>query len=153
MYENLDLASLTDVYEKLQEQTPGPGGEFETNLIIIDDMTQALKDYSIRRMLNHIVLNRRHLHCSIMILSQYYNAIPLEMRKNLSSVVIVGRITNKREYASMADEVLHLSKEDMDAVMRYSFQQPHDNLIVRLDTGRMYRNFGRLILEEAPART
>ena len=77
-------------------------------------------------------------------MSQYNNAIPLEMRKNLSSVVIVGRITNKREYASMADEVLHLSKEDMDAVMRYSFQQPHDNLIVRLDTGRMYRNFARL---------
>ena len=65
MYENLDLASLSDVYEKLQEQTPGPGGEFETNLIIIDDMTQALKDHSIRRLLNHIVLNRRHLHCSI----------------------------------------------------------------------------------------
>ena len=59
MYENLDLASLSDVYEKLQEQTPGPGGEFETNLIVIDDMTQALKDYSIRRLLNHIVLNRR----------------------------------------------------------------------------------------------
>lgn len=58
-----------------------------------------------------------------MIMSQYYNAIPLEMRKNLSSVIIVG------------------------------FQKPHDNLFIRLDTGRMYRNFARLILEEAPART
>ena len=44
----------------------------------------------------------------------YYNAIPLEMRKNLRSVVSVGRITNKREHASMADEVLHLSKDDMN---------------------------------------
>ena len=86
-------------------------------------------------------------------MSQYYNAIPLEMRKNLSSVIIVGRITNKKEYASLNSEVLHLDKDDMDAVMRYSFQKPHDNLFIRLDTGRMYRNFARLILEEAPART
>ncbi len=149
LYEDLDLASLADVYEKLQEQTPGPKGEFETNLIVIDDMTQSLKNHSIRKLLNHIVLNRRHLHCSIMIMSQYYNAIPLEMRKNLSSVIIVGRITNKKEYANMADEVLHLDKDDMDAVMRYAFQQPHDNLMVRLDTGHLYRNYSRLVLEEA----
>ena len=154
VYENLDLASLSGVYDRLQEQTPGPKGEFETNLIVIDDMTQSLKDYSIRKLLNHIILNRRHLHCSIMILSQYYNAIPLEMRKNLSSVVIVGRITNKKEYKNIAEEVLHLSKDDMDAVMKYSFQKPHDNLFIRLDSGRMYRNFARLILEgEEPAHT
>ena len=84
-------------------------------------------------------------------MSQYFNAIPLEMQKNLSSVIIVGRITNKKEYASLNSEVLHLDKDDMDAVMRYSFQEPHDNLIVRLDSGRMYRNFARLILE--PGRT
>jgi hypothetical protein len=148
LFEDLDLASLSEVYEKLQENTP------ETSLIVIDDMTQSLKDYSIRKLLNHIVLNRRHLHCSIMIMSQYFNAVPLEMRKNLSSVIIVGRITNKKEYKNIAEEVLHLDKDDMDAVMKYSFQKPHDNLFIRLDSGRMYRNFARLILEgEEPAHT
>jgi hypothetical protein len=148
LFEDLDLASLSEVYEKLQENTP------ETSLIVIDDMTQSLKDHSIRKLLNHIILNRRHLHCSIMIMSQYFNAIPLEMRKNLSSVIIVGRITNKKEYKNLAEEVLHLNKDDMDAVMRYAFQKPHDHLIVRLDSGRMYRNFARLILEgEEPAHT
>jgi KaiC/GvpD/RAD55 family RecA-like ATPase len=148
LFEDLDLASLSEVYEKLQENTP------ETSLIVIDDMSQSLKDHSIRKLLNHIILNRRHLHCSIMIMSQYFNAVPLEMRKNLSSVIIVGRITNKKEYKNLAEEVLHLDKDDMDAVMRYTFQKPHDHLFIRLDSGRMYRNMARLILEgEEPART
>ena len=67
-----------------------------------------------------------------MIMSQYFNAVPLEMRKNLSSVIIVGRITNKKEYKNLAEEVLHLDKDDMYAVMRYTFQKPHD--FIRLDS-------------------
>ncbi len=69
-------------------------------------------------------------------------------------MIIVGRITNKKEYKNLAEEVLHLDKDDMDAVMRYTFQKPHDHLFIRLDSGRMYRNMARLILEgEEPART
>jgi hypothetical protein len=148
-YDDLSLANLVDIYEKLDDQELCPDGSFQTNLLLIDDQTQMLKNGEIRKLLNHMVLNRRHLHLSIIFLSQYFNAIPLEIRKNLSTIVIVGRISNKKEYANLCDEVLHTDRETMNAIMNYAFQRKHDNLIIDLETNRLYRNFNRLLLEAA----
>ena len=96
-----------------------------------------------------MVLNRRHLHLSIIFLSQYFNAIPLEIRKNLSTIVIVGRISNKKEYKNLQEEVLHTDRDTMDAIMAYVFKRKHDNLIIDLESNRLYRNFNRLLIETA----
>ena len=76
-YDDLSLANLVDIYEKLDDQEPCPDGSFQTNLLLVDDQTQMLKNGEIRKLLNHMVLNRRHLHLSIIFLSQYFNAIHL----------------------------------------------------------------------------
>ena len=151
-YDDLSLANLVDIYEKIDDQEPCPDGSFQTNLtnlLLIDDQTQMLKNGEIRKLLNHMVLNRRHLHLSIIFLSQYFNAIPLEIRKNLSTIVIVGRISNKKEYKNLQEEVLHTDRDTMDAIMTYVFKRKHDNLIIDLERNRLYRNFNRLLIETA----
>ena len=147
LYEELSFANLSEVFQTIKKQGPQPNGQYQTNLIVIDDFASSLKDHSIQKLLLDIVLNRRHLHTSIMIMSQFYNAIPLPLRKNLSALVQVGRIVNKREWRSL-DEVFHLDQDTMAKVMAHAFQGPHDNLLVRLDTGRMYRNLNELQIQE-----
>ena len=149
-YDDLSLANLLDIYEKLDGQEPCPDGSFQTNLLLIDDQTQLLKNGEIRKLLNHLVLNRRHLHLSLIFLAQYFNSVPLEIRKNLSTIVIVGRISNKKEYKNLQEEVLHADRETMDGIMEYVFRSKHDNLIIDLDGGgKLYRNFNRLVIEGA----
>jgi hypothetical protein len=73
----------------------------------------------------------------------------LEIRKNLSTIVIVGKIRNKKEYKNLQEEVLHTDRETMDGIMEYVFRSKHDNLIVDLETNKLYRNFNRLVIEGA----
>jgi len=148
-YDDLSLANLLDIYEKLDGQEPCPDGSFQTNLLLIDDQTQLLKNGEIRKLLNHLVLNRRHLHLSLIFLAQYFNSVPLEIRKNLSTIVIVGRISNKKEYKNLQEEVLHMDRDTMDAIMTYVFKRKHDNLIIDLESNRLYKNFNRLLIEGA----
>ena len=87
---------------------------------------------------------------SLIFLAQYFNSVPLEIRKNLSTIVIVGRISNKKEYKNLQEEVLHADRETMDGIMEYVFRSKHDNLIIDLDGGgKLYRNFNRLVIEGA----
>ena len=146
VFDDLDYANLSQVFDAIKKQGPQADGSYETNLLLIDDFASSLKDKAIQRLLLDIILNRRHLHVSIMIMSQVYRAIPLPLRKNLSSVMQVGKIVNKAEWASL-QEIFHLDSETMAEVMKHAFQAPHDNLLVRLDTGHLYRNLNRLVLE------
>jgi hypothetical protein len=62
-----------------------------TNLILIDDMTVFLKVPAVEKLLTYMILNRRHLRLSIMITVQYYNSLPMPIRKNISSIVLANK--------------------------------------------------------------
>ena len=149
VYDELDFTNLNHAFEEIKKQGPNPDGSYQTNLILIDDFATSLKDHTIQRLLLDIIVNRRHLHTSIMIMSQVYRAIPLPLRKNLSSVLQCGKIVNKAEWRSLQEEVFHLDTDTMAQVMAHAFQRPHDNLLVRLDTGHVFRNLNRLVLESS----
>ena len=73
------------------------------------------------------------------------------MRKNLSTIVIAGRVklTNKKEFKSLQEEVLHADRDTMSGIMEYVFRSKHDNMMVDLETNKLYRNFNRLVIEGA----
>ena len=60
---------------------------------------------------------------------------------------IVGRITNQKEFKSLQEEVLHADCDTMSGIMEYVFRTKHDNMIVDLETNKLYRNFNRLVIE------
>ena len=78
--------------------------------------------------LQNLVLNRRHRNLSI-ILSvqywQYWNAIPMPLRKNASDVVLRHRPINAKELASIVDDIFLLdrNKTTAGAGMAYSFKK------------------------------
>ena len=47
VFDDLDYASLTEVFEAIKKQGPQADGSYETNLLLIDDFASSLKDKAI----------------------------------------------------------------------------------------------------------
>ena len=75
MYDELDFGTLMKISERVKEDA-----EEEVNsLVVLDDVTVALKDCQVQRLLRDLILNRRHYRLSIWLLVQTYNTIPVDV--------------------------------------------------------------------------
>ena len=111
--------------------------------LVIDDQTAFLKDKANERLLKYLIFNRRHLRLSIFLLAQSYNQLPLSIRKTLSHFTMFAP-PNKKEYQSLFDELIFLTKDIADEIVRYVFQNRHDTLMGNTLDGTLYRNFNLL---------
>lgn len=137
MFGELTLQAMEEIHERALATRQE---DKEYSLLIIDDCSADLKRAEIQEAFKRLVLNRRHLHLSIIILSQNLNLIPLGIRKAFTHVTFF-RFANKREYASIFDELLQVEKSKADAIVEHSFQDPHDHVTVDVARGLFYRNF------------
>lgn len=141
MYDTLDLPSLLEVRARCEEAAE----EGNMSLILIDDMAAELKNKEIQKTLLNIILNRRHIRTSIMILSQAYRLMPLVIRKQLSHLISY-KPKNKKEIESLFEELVFLDKKDAEELLRYVYKEKHDHLMLDTYLGKFYRNFAPLTL-------
>ena len=146
VFDDLDFETLSEIYEEITEQSSDSEGDFEHNLLICDDMTQMLKSPSIAKLFNHMILNRRHLHLSIILCVQYFNSIPTQLRKNISSLVLCNKPVNTKEMDNIREEILGLDKTDSAALVKHTFKKPYDKLFVVCEPLTYYRNMNKLSL-------
>jgi hypothetical protein len=143
-FHDIDMQSLEKVYAMVQ----GFAAEEKNSLIVIDDMTADLKNHDNLKFLMMLINNRRHLRLSLWFLVQSYISIPLSLRKVVSHLVMF-KPSNKKEYLSLFEELLHLPRHVADAITQYVFKTKHDFLVVDIANGSLYRNFNKLsFLEE-----
>ena len=148
IHDELTYNSLGKIDEEIDGRDSDSDGEKENNLLIIDDQTQALKNNSIQALLRHMVLNSRHKRLSVIILTQYLNAIPLALRKNASDVVLCNQPRNTKELKSIIEEYIGLDREKGMQILRYCFKRKYDKFIMNLTQGdgpQYFRNFNRLV--------
>jgi hypothetical protein len=143
IYNELNPETLADIKEK----TLADADEGFNSLVIFDDQTVHLKSKENERLLRDLIYNRRHYHLSIMILAQSYSQIPLTIRKTLSHFAVF-KPRNKKELISIFDEIIFRSKEEADAIMRYTFQDKHDFMFGVTESGELYRTFNKLIVTD-----
>ena len=110
-------------------------------------MANRLKEHHLLEFFNMLVCNRRHLKVSIMILTQYLNSIPLSNRR-LISHCFLWKSNNKKEYESIFNELIPMSKKEFEEICRYSFKKKHDFLFLDCDECKMYRNFNLLKFDD-----
>jgi hypothetical protein len=110
-------------------------------------MTVFLKVPAVEKLLTYMILNRRHLRLSIMITVQYYNSLPMPIRKNISSIVLANKPVNSKELNNILEELFAMNKDYAMMVLKYAFQKPYDKLHVILEPLTYYRNLNRLEIE------
>jgi len=131
VFQNIDIASKED----------------EKTLLFIDDMTADLKKSKfIIETLKRMIYNRRHLKLNIIITAQSYVNMPLDVRKNITNLILFK--PPKKELELIFAEMIESKKELFKEVMKIAYDKAHNFLFVNVPSQRMFKNFDELIFHE-----
>jgi len=129
--ENLELA---------EEQFDG------NNCIIFDDMGAYLKDNDIKKKLKEMIMNRRHKHLTIYFLCQTWFSIEKDIRKLFSNIFVFK--VGKKELENIFEEVIERPKDLVLPISKLVYDKPFQFLFINIDSGRLFKNFDEIILED-----
>ena len=135
-FDDLTFDNLMSVKDRLSDD--------ENSCILFDDMGSYLKDVEIKKLLKEIIMNRRHLHCSIFFLAQTYFSIDKEMRR-LFSNIFVFRV-NKTTMETIFEEVVEGKKDAVDDVIQIVYNKPYEYLFINVGSQRLFKGYDELII-------
>jgi hypothetical protein len=146
-----DLDDIDVIYQMIQQTAMTKNeryGNMERSMLFIDDQSASLKDNHIRKRLVQLINNRRHLRCSIILITQYLNSIPLPVRRNISHL-IAYRPNNRQETNILFQELLPINREMVGRLLRFVYDQKYNFLFLDVNDGTLFKNFNRLLLPDA----
>jgi Cdc6-like AAA superfamily ATPase len=139
--------AFLDYFEELVKTTSANDKDV---LCIIDDACSRLRSNKRLhdRFLN-LMLVRRHLKFSVMILCQDILQLSPAIRNALNGIVLFRQINNTRMNL-IREEYLDMSVEKYREFIKFAFQNPHDFLYISFKTTppTFYRNFKKIIINE-----
>lgn len=134
-----------DTLETIMKAIAGKGRQVA---IIFDDVMNDIKD-NLKDFCTFID-NRRNLcsskekpggSVSIIVTSQVYNVVPLQVRK-VMEYVITFKPMNYQEWESLRTNCgQSYSPDQWRQLYNFVFRQPHDQLLINVREGMLYRNF------------
>jgi hypothetical protein len=141
MFEELTLQTISTIYEKLLKSS----ADKENTLLILDDVGASLKNADIQQIMRRIIFNRRHLKVQILILLQNYVSCPLSVRKLFTNIFMFK--PSKKEFEILFSENFEQKKDHALDIMKYVYKEPHDWLMLNVDTQRMFKKFDEIIIK------
>lgn len=115
----------------------------ENSLIVFDDVTASLKNKFVQRGLARIIANRRHLKCTILLAVQWYNSIPLNIRKQIN-VLIMFAPKNFKEVKNIAEELTKYEDNEFKKICDYVFDAKYNWMLINRDDNQIYKMFNLL---------
>ena len=145
VYHELTTGLLEDIYNQLLEikEKRDNNDPIEYSCVIIDDMADTLKDKSIQRTLNKMLIKARHLCCAFIFTLQSYYYYPKILRKQITNITIF-KPKNKAEWDSITKELLMLNEEDGLKLYDYIFSEPYTHLDIDTVDNKIFKNFNEL---------
>ena len=149
VYHDLTIPKLDTIYDELnqlKENSINDDTPIENSIIIIDDFANALKDNELTIFLNKMIIKARHLSCCFIFTLQNYYLLPLTIRKQITNCTIF-RSKNKKEFESIADELLNMDKIKALELFKYVYDVPYTHLDIDTLNGDIYKNFNKLEID------
>ena len=137
-----DLKTRIEENKKLYQETPE---KHYNQLLLIDDCTAYLKDTNNVKLLEELVMNRRHNALCIILLTQYVVSIPPALRSQYNAIVIFKRI--KKDYERINKEIMFMKKDEFIQFIDFVFKVRHDNLFINVDNENdYYKNLQKIVI-------
>lgn len=141
-YNELNDNNIDDIMTRIKEDEDF---DKEHYLVIFDDCLSEVKKAS-QSKVNSLVIKRRHLHTSIIFLSQKYNGVPTLWRQNCNLISMFAS-GNKREVESFLEDInvdLDLGRE----LYHFCTDEKHSFMSVKLGQGKpvFYKQFSKINL-------
>lgn len=113
------------------------------HLIILDDCMADLPR-SKQSTLSRIIVTSRHLHCSVIITSQKYNAIPTVIRAQ-NDLLSIFKTYNTREITTIQED-MSIDRDIFSEIYDFCTDEPHSFMHVNLLTNPItfYKRFDEL---------
>jgi GTPase SAR1 family protein len=140
IYDELTFENLQEAYDIAMMNRD----EGLRTLIIFDDVQKQMKGEN-EKLLLQMINNRRHASLSLWLACQNYISIPKQVRQNLTDMFIFK--VSKVEMSNIFTEHLELSKEIFEKLQQMLFKQPHEFLYINTLTGRLFRNWDEIVIE------
>lgn len=135
LFSELDEANIDIIIAKIEEASDND----EKTLLILDDVASQLKKSTyLQTRLNHIIYNRRHLHCCLWMALQTYSSLPLTCRKNLSHAFIWKPA--KKEAENLFEELFEMKKETVNEIMNEAYDKPHNYIFMDVYNQKLFKN-------------
>lgn len=138
-YDELTFETLNDCLEKIKNNDSK-----YCNAIIIDDMTSALKNNDIKKLLKQLIYNRRHLRTSIFFLCQTYLSVEKDLRKLFSNIFIFK--VSIQELNLIFEEHIELNKDDITTIRKCVFDKPYNFLFMNTDSSRIFKCWDEILI-------
>jgi hypothetical protein len=115
----------------------------EHYLIIMDDCLGMMPSSSSKSKAHNLLISRRHLHCSIILLVQSYIRIPNLWRRNANLISFFGT-PNKKEVECLLDDI-NDDPEKMTQLIKDATEENHSFLTIRFMNGSpiYYKKFDK----------
>jgi GTPase SAR1 family protein len=135
LFNELDENIIDEIISKIEEASELG----EKTLLILDDVASQLKKSTyLQTRLNHIIYNRRHLHCCLWMALQTYSSLPLTCRKNLSHAFIWKPA--KKEAENLFEELFEMKKETVSEIMNEAYDKDHNYIYMSIYDQKLFKN-------------
>ena len=140
-FDELNVENLTTIMDEIKEEDPK-----YTNCIIFDDVTSSLRDKAVVKLLRQIIFNRRHLRTSIFFLVQTYLSLEPQIRKLFSNLFIFK--VARKELQKIFEEHFEHDDDLANPISKLVFDKPYNFLFINTNTGKMYKNWDEILIDE-----
>ena len=137
IFDELSLENLETVFSELHDGN---------NCLVFDDMGSYLKNNEIKKKMRELLMNRRHLHCSIFFLVQTWLSVDRDIRKLFNNIIIFR--CSKMEMNLVFEELIESKSKYQDEIVKLIYDKPHEYLFCHLDSQRIFKGFDELMFSE-----
>ena len=139
-------ADLTpEILAKILTEIKKDAAQGRNSCLYIDDFAFSLREKAIGKLLREFMLNARHLRCTIMLVAQTLRSTGPHVRK-AASHVLSFQPANRLEAGCLALKFCCLDPQSAAALFAQAFRQPHDHLLIYVDSRRVFANWDERIL-------
>jgi hypothetical protein len=141
IFHELNGEVLDEIIERAKAREDG-----DRICIIIDDMASQLKNGDVQKALKQIAMNKRHLGIYSFIMSQTWKSVPFEVRRLYDNIILFK--VSPDEMESIFQETLPQYKPISQDIQKIVFNKPHEYLVINTETGRLFKKFDELIIND-----
>jgi hypothetical protein len=145
IFSSFDINTLQEIIDIQKEEVDSGVEEPTQVLLLFDDLMSELSNKQNISIFSKMINNRRHLRLSIICITQVYNRIKPVARKSFSDVILF-KTTNKKEIASVFEELTAYDKKEIKVITNYCFDDPHSFILFK-NNGKLYKKFNELQIQ------
>jgi hypothetical protein len=141
-YDQLDDENITAIIKDIRSQEDF---KKEHYLLILDDCLNELPHTISKSKIHQFIISRRHLHCSVVVLTQSYVRVPNLWRRNCNLISFFAS-NNRKEVDSLIQDI-NDDPDKMMTLLKFSTQEPHSFLTIKMGVLKpiFYKKFDRIM--------